>query len=63
MLISLQTKKLENLRQNDVMTSRRRYVIENQKTKSVITPALVQFIIPQNLVVISQLLSKLEGLQ
>ena len=34
--------------------SRRRYVMEIQKTKSVITPALVQSIIPQNLEAISQ---------
>ena len=45
------------------MTSRRRYVIEIQNCDFIKTFALVQSIIPANLVAISQLLSELEGLR
>ena len=45
------------------MTSRRRYVIEIQNFDLTKRFALVQSIIPQNLVAISQLLSELEGLR
>ena len=45
------------------MTSRRRYVIEIQNFDLTKRFALVQSIIPANLVAISQLLSELEGLR
>ena len=45
------------------MTSRRRYVIEFQNCDFIKTFALVQSIIPANLVAKSQLLSELEGLR
>ena len=45
------------------MTSRRRYVIEFQNCYFIKRFALVQSIIPANLVAISQLLSELEGLR
>ena len=59
--ISQLLSEFEGLRQNDVMTSRRRYVIEIQNFDHTKKFALVQFIIPENFVLISQQTKKLEN--